>query len=396
MDKLNSWWQKTWDRLLVKSSRVGPLVAYNTVGQPVWTPRSYSALSEEGYQKNVIVYRCVSLIGRSVSSVPWQLYHKDHIVSNHPLQQLLLSPNTGQAFGSFMESVVSYLLLSGNSYIELVSSKDPLPMALYALRPDRMKVVPDKYGNVVGYAYSVNGNERIIAEKPCPVLHLRCFNPLNDWYGMSPLEAAATAIDQHNAVAHHNLALLQNGGRPSGALLFKPSNGSGYLSTEQREELRQNLRQTYEGSENAGRMMVLEGDFSWQEMGLSLKDLDFIEGKNLSAREIAQAYGVAPLLVGIQGDATFANYKEARFHLWEDTVLPLLDMILCEFNSWLVPYFGQDLRLAYNVDGIAALASRREAIWERINNAHFLTINEKRKALGYSPLSLQDKEELSP
>ena len=131
---------------------------------------------------------------------------------------------------------------------------------------------------------------------------------------------------------------------------------------------------------------MLEGDFEWKEMGLSPKDLDFIEGKNLSAREISQAFGVPPMLAGVPGDATFANYREARFHLWEDTILPLLEFLVAEFNLWLTPYFGENLRLGYDTDAIPALAQRREAAWSKIAQADFLTLNEKRQAVGYGPV----------
>jgi HK97 family phage portal protein len=133
-------------------------------------------------------------------------------------------------------------------------------------------------------------------------------------------------------------------------------------------------------------MMILEGEFDWKEMGLSPKDLDFLEGKNTSAREISQAFGVPPMLVGINGDATFANYKEARFHLWEDTIIPLLELILGEFNLWMSSFFGPHLKLTYDTDAIPALVARREAKWAKIMAADFLTINEKRQAVGYSPL----------
>ena len=116
----------------------------------------------------------------------------------------------------------------------------------------------------------------------------------------------------------------------------------------------------------------------------------FINGKNLSAREIAQAYGVPPMLVGVPGDATFSNYKEARFHLWEDTILPLLDHLTDEFNLWLAPQFEKGLKLSYDIDRIPALAQRREEAWAKIAGAHFLTINEKRRAVGYAPLENGD------
>jgi HK97 family phage portal protein len=224
-------------------------------------------------------------------------------------------------------------------------------------------------------------------------LHIKTFNPLHDWYGTSPIEAAAHAIDQHNAVASHNLALLQNGGRPSGALQFRPGRQGECLSEEQREGLRQDLKAAYEGGQNAGRILIMEGDFEWKEMGLSPKDLDFIEGKYLSAREIAQVYGVPPMLVGVPGDATFSNYKEARYHLWEDTILPYLEMIKGEFNRWLSPLFEEGLTLDYDRDSIAALAPKRELVWGKLEKASFLTINEKRALVGYSPIPDGDRLE---
>lgn len=294
-----------------------------------------------------------------------------------------------------MESLIGYVLLSGNAYIEMIKSQSGNPLELYTLRPDRMRVIPGESGLPVAYEYAVNGKSKRIPvdafQGMSTILHIKSFHPLHDWYGMSPLEAASYAIDQFNAVGGHNLAILQNGGRPSGALIVGQGAHTRNLTSEQRETLRQDVQSFYEGSKNAGRVMVLEGDFEWKEMGLSPKDLDFIEGKNLSAREIAQAYGVPPMLVGIQGDATYANYKEARFHLWEDTILPLLDSVTDEFNRWLTPHYGSHLRLSHDLDGIPALASRREAAWQKVEAASFLTLNEKRAAVGYGPLKNGDR-----
>lgn len=374
-----------------KSSCVGPLVVCGTMGNPVWTPRRYDSLAAEGYQKNVIVYRCVNLIARGLSSVPWLLYRGSNELETHPLLDLLNCPSPRQAGSSFMESVVGYLLLAGNTYIEAVLNQDDIPTELHPLRPDRIKIIPGSAGLPMGYQYTVGGVHKTINCNPITgqscILHLKNFHPLNDWYGMSPIEAAAQSIDQHNAVAGHNLALLQNGGRPSGGLIIRPTPHSRAMSEVQRESLRQDLREIYAGHKNAGQMLILEGDCDWREMGLSPKDLDFIEGKNLTAREIAQSYGIPPMLVGVPGDATFANYKEARFHLWEDTIIPLLEFFVAEFNLWLAPFFEEGICLSYNTDAIPALAERREAVWSKIASANFLTLNEKRQAVGYGPLS---------
>lgn len=377
-----------------KNSAVGSMVVNHVLGHPQWTPRRYDSLAEEGYHKNVIVNRCVTLIARGIASVPWLLYRGEHEIDTHPLLTLLNSTSPRQAGSAFMEAVVSYLLLSGNTYIEAVLNGNQSPTELYTLRPDRMRIIPGLGGVPRAFEYTVNGRSKRLPVDPVTgqscILHLKLFNPLNDWYGMSPIEAAAASIDQHNAVGHHNLALLQNGGRPSGAFLIRPSPHMPSLTDTQREILRQDLREVYEGTRNAGRILVLEGDFEWREMGLSPKDLDFVEGKNLSAREIAQAFSVPHMLAGVPGDATFANYREARFHLWEDTILPLLEFLVAEFNLWLVPFFDKDLRIYYDADAIPALAPRREASWNKIATADFLTINEKRQAVGYTPLAEGD------
>lgn len=371
------------------------VASWHVLGDAIVSPRRYDSFVKEGYQKNGIVYRCVSLISRSVGSVPWLLYENDdrHEIHHHSLLSLLNYPNHEQAGSAFMESVVGYFLLSGNAYIEKILDDKGHPIALYALRPDRITIMVDEDGNVTGYKYRYGKKERFIPKgmdaASSPILHLRNFHPFNDWYGMSPVEAACTAIDQHNTVSSHNLSILQNGGRPSGALLFKGKFPG--LSDAQRESLKQDLKDAYEGNKNAGRILMLEGDFEWKEMGLSPKDLDFIEGKNLSAREIAQTFGVPPMLAGIPGDATFANYKEARLNFWEDTILPLLEYLKEELNAWLTSNFGNKLALDYDHDAIPALAARREGVWEKIAQANFLTINEKRHAVGYGPLKGGDQ-----
>jgi phage portal protein BeeE len=96
------------------------------------------------------------------------------------------------------------------------------------------------------------------------------------------------------------------------------------------------------------------------------------------------------MILGIPGDNTYANMKEARQALWEQTILPLLYKIVSELNNWLVPQFEEGLVLSINEDVIPALAPRREAMWNRLENADFLSYNEKRAAVGYGPAANGD------
>lgn len=355
--------------------------------------KNYTSLAQSGYESNVIVYRCINLIARSISSVPLVLLENDVKVTAHPLLNLLKKANPMQNGTDFLEAVTSFLLLSGNAYIEAIGDNDGKPKELYALRPDRIKITPGKQGLPKNYTYAVQGQKREISVDAvtgqCNLLHLKFFHANNDWYGFSPIEAAMRPILSHSTVSSHNLSLLENGGRPSGALFLK-NNGHAPLSLEQKESLRESLKELYQGSKQAGQMMLLEGGFEWKEMGMSPKDMDFTEGKNTAAREISQAFGVPPMLIGVPGDATFSNYREARLHLWEDTILPLLDRILIPLGHWLSPYFSGNLTLGYDADAIPSIAAKREMRWEQLEKCSFLTNNEKRQELGYPAIESGD------
>jgi len=217
------------------------------------------------------------------------------------------------------------------------------------------------------------------------ILHLKAFHPLNDWYGMSPVEAAAFSIDQHNEAGRWNMARLQNDARPSGALIVDPKSGTG-LDEEQYNKLKADIEELYSGSGNAGRPLLLEGGLDWKEMGLSAVDQDWLNGKHTTARDIAMVFGMPAQMLGIPGDNTHRNMEEARLWLWEQTVMPLMAFILEELNWWLAPHFGEELELVFDMDEVPALISRRHVLWDKVTKSDFLTVDEKRKATGYEPL----------
>jgi HK97 family phage portal protein len=372
-----------------KSSRTARLIAIESGGRARWTPRDYAALTREGYTKNAIVHRAVRLTAESIGALSFILYDGANELTAHPLLDLMARPNPRQDGASFLESIASHLLLAGNAYIEAVGTGEgAAPTSrdvreLYALRPDRMKVVPGPDGWPQAFDYTVAGSTVRFDQSALlpPILHLTLFNPLDDYYGLSPLEAAACAVDTHNAAAKWNKALLDNAARPSGALVYGGAEGS-VLSDAQFERLKRELADQYTGSGNAGRPMVLEGGLDWKAMSLSPKDMDFMEAKHSAAREIALAFGVPPMLLAIPGDNTYSNYQEANRVFFRQTVLPLGNRIAQALAQWLAPAFGP-LTLAIDVDKIDALSGDRAALWERVTKALFLTVNEKRQAVGY-------------
>src|SRR5262245_20968099 len=366
-----------------KRSLMARLIALHEIGRPQWTPRNYRALAGEGFAANPVGYRAVRMIAEAAASVPWLLFEGDHERETHPLLDLLTRPNPAQAGRELMESFYGHLEVAGNAYLERVAIGDQV-RELHVLRPDRMKAVPGTNGWPEAYEYSVNGSSvRFEQEREVPpILHMRLFNPLDDYYGLSPLEAAARSIDIHNASAAWNKAVIDNAARPSGALVFT-SGVSGNLTSEQHARLKEELANSFQGAANAGRPMVLEGGLDWKPMSFTPKDMEFIATKHVAAREIALAFGVPPMLLGIPGDNTFANYAEANRTFWRQTVLPLVQRSAEALTNWLRPAFGKDVRLSFDSDAIEALSSEREALWARVGAADFITRDEKRAAVGY-------------
>lgn len=364
---------------------------YQSLSGPIWSGRDYTNIANECYVKNVVANRCINIVANSASSVKLKVRNKNTgaILNEHPLAKLLKKPNVFLNGNDFFKSIYIYKILAGNVFILATFENDnnfQNPLELFLLRPDKISILGSKNGFPLAYKYKNNTIDKVFyvdqTNGKSEILHIKNFHPTNDWYGLSEVEPASYSIDQHNEASKWNQSMLQNGARPSGALIVKADgNCDGYLTDEQFERLKDQLDNEYSGSENAGKPLLLEGGLDWKEMSLSPKDMDFLEIKYSTARDIALSFGVPSQLLGIPGDNTYNNFAEARLFLWEQTILPLVDSILSNFNSWLCEMYEDDLEIFYDINSISALSSRRESFWNNINNATFLTNEEKKDIL---------------
>jgi len=340
-------------------------------------PRSYEGQVRDAFAGNAVAQRAVKLVAESVGAAP--------VAASEPaLAALVAARSGGQAL---LETAAAHMLLHGNAYVQLLRGGDNGGdgggvAALYALRPERVTAELDAGGWPTAYVYRVGERRtRLDAEGPRPdVVHIRSFNPVDDHYGMGCLGAAAGAVAVHNAAARWNKALLDNAARPSGALVYDPGDGAA-LSPDQFERLKAEMEAGFAGAGNAGRPMLLEGGLRWQPLSLSPADMDFVGLKAAAAREIALAFGVPPMLLGLPGDATYANYREANRALWRLTVLPLAETILAGLAQGLGGWFA-DARLAVDPDRVPALSEDRERLWASVAAADFLSVEEKRTMVG--------------
>lgn len=373
----------------VKASATGRVDAVLGSGRVVWGPRDTVSLIRTGFTGNPVGFRCVKLISEAAAALPLVLQDRQQRYDLHPMLQLVAQPNPVQGRAELFEALYAQLLLSGNAYIEAVGDQASVPVELHVLRSDRMNLVPGPDGWPVGYDYVVNGRKHrfdMRTDAP-PICHIRTFHPQNDHYGFSPMQAAAQALDVHNSASRWSKALLDNAARPSGAIVYKGFEGQGSLSTDQYDRLVQEMESHHQGARNAGRPMLLEGGLDWKPMGFSPSDMEFQKTKESAAREIALAFGVPPMLLGIQGDATYANYQEANRAFYRLTVLPLVSKVTARLAAWLSRHAGESLDLGADLDQIPALSAERDAQWRRVSEAQFLSTDEKRALLGLPPLS---------
>ncbi|MDD3446858.1 MAG: phage portal protein [Zavarzinia sp.] len=360
---------------------------------PRWTARRYATLADEGYARNVVVHRAVCLVARSVAAIPWIARDgagREVVVP--AFETLLRRPNPRDEGTAFLEALTSYLLIAGNAYVEAVGPGNR-PREWHLLRPDRVSVRPGPGGIPAGFEHREGEETRFIPvdglSGRSAVLHLKTFHPLDDWHGLPALEAAAQAIDQHNAAGAWNKALLDNAARPSGALVYQPKEGPAALADDQFERLKTEIAEQFEGARNAGRPLLLDGGLDWKALSLTPAEMDWIQGRNAAAREIALAFGVPPQLVGVPDAQTYANYAEARLALYEDTVVPLAQSIARAFARAWGPGFGIAV-LEPDLDEVPALEPRRAERWAKVRAATDLTRDERRAALGYGPLDRRE------
>lgn len=374
-----------------RASAVGRLIFVATGGQIRRTEVKFEDLAKEGYQQNPVVYRCIRMIADALKSMPVQTFvGEQEQKPEHPIAMLLSSPNPDQIWEELVDAIVGHMVLAGECFLEGVQLGRGAVVEINALRPDKMNPKPAPDGTVAAYVYEGQGGNVTFDIDPNPlkfrpILHIKNWNPVDQWRGQPAMMAAASAADEHNGAVSYAKALLTNSARPSGAMVYEPKEGPASLGDDEYERLKAELDEQHQGAGNAGRPMLLDGGLKWEQMGLSPKDLESGEGRAAAAREIAFALGVPPLLLGLPGDNTFANYEEANLAFWRFTVFPLAVLLQKKLTAWLRPLVA-NLSIKFDAESSPIAEAEKKIRWDRVRLADFITLDEKRKELGFDPL----------
>lgn len=354
-------------------------------------PAHYEAQVRDAILGNPVAQRAVRLVSEAAGGAALRAQGADEAAQAR-LLSFMRATSGGQGL---VETLALHLMLHGNAYVQILTDAAGDPAELYALRPERVSVELDRRGWPIAYGYRTgNMAVRLLAvdgaDERGSVIHLKAINPLDDHYGLGCINAASGAVAIHNAATVWNKALLDNAARPSGALVYDSGKDGATLSAAQFARLKEEMEAAFTGAGKAGKPMLLEGGLKWQSLSMTPADMDFVQLKAAAARDIALAFGVPPMMLGLPGDSTYANYREANKALWRQTILPLSAKILDGIAQGMQPWMP-GVALSVDLERVPELSEERTALWERVGAAEFLTAQEKRAMLGLAPVAAGEK-----
>ena len=342
-----------------------------SVDKPQYSTVDYQTLAEQGYALNTLVWACIREIATSAAEAPLRVYERtvsgdERELPGHPLRQLIRHPNPYQTEFEFFEDTLTLLNIAGNAYIELERNRSGQVVGLWPIRPDRMAVIAGD-DRINGYIYFI-GDQSVFLPKQ-DVIHIKYPHPYNDYYGMSPIAAAAHVIDIDNAAVDFVKMFFDNGAVPLG--IFKTRRRIDQIEA---DRIKGRWKERLQGQWHDIAVIDAEGDY--QQVGVDLDQLDLTSLTNMTESRICAAFGVPPVIVGANVGlerSTYSNYSEARRHLWDETLVPIyvrlaqkLDVELrTEFDG---PELGS-VYAAFDLSQVRALQEKVDQLWSRAANA---------------------------
>ncbi len=329
-------------RLLRGSAKAGdpaPLLrviaAHN---EPAWPRLDVYEQQADEYLRSSWVYVAVTRIAEAAALTPYRVFATSGEArigqDNHPIEQLLRDPNPFVSQFELLEATFGFLELTGNAYWFLAGQPGGAPKEIWPLRPDRVRIVPDTRRFVGGYVYTVDGVD--VPLEADEVIHFKRWHPRNDYYGLSALEAAAIASQTDRAMAAWNRNFFsKEKAVPAGIVNIK-----NMVDDASYERIIREFRETYGGAERRT-AFIRGGDITWSDIGLSQKETDFLEARQLNKQEVFHIFGIPAGLY--ERNATEANATVARETFLSDTIWPKLVRFAQKLTQQLAPFYGPNL-----------------------------------------------------
>lgn len=335
------------------------------------------------------IYSIANLRARRMASLHWDLFNgygpdRDR-VEDGPAVELLSYVNPFWTPQRLFRMDELCMCLWGESYWAVERGSGRTPREIWWLKPTRVWPIPSEDGYLAGYAYVPQAGGEPITFGTDEICWFRYPNPINEMAPLSPLAAARLPADTSSAMMRSNKALFDQGLQLGG--LISPAGDKVDFNESQADELRDKLRDRFKGVENAHRWGVLRFEAKVDQLGVSPKDAEFVDGLNITLRQACRVYGVPSPLMNDLEHATLANVKELDRMLWEHALVPDSDLRASEITEQLLPMFGRQApdQFAWDYSGVSSLQEAETSVWERERGqieVGALTINEWRNQRG--------------
>ena len=312
-------------------------------------------VNERSAMQMTAVYSCVRILSEAVASLPLHVYRNTDTgtekATDHPLYTILHDePNPEMTSFVFRETLMTHLLLWGNAYAQIIRNGKGEVIALYPLMPDRMSVDRDENGQLY-YEYLVSSDDAPVNKKsivrlsPSDVLHIPGLG-FDGLVGYSPIAMAKNAIGLAIATEEYGSKFFANGAAPSGVLEHP-----GTIKDPNR--IRESWQQTFGGSQNSGKIAVLEEGMKYTPISISPEQAQFLETRKFQINEIARIFRVPPHMVGDLEKSSFSNIEQQSLEFVKYTLDPWVSRWEQSIvRTLLTPEEKKKYYVKFNVDGL--------------------------------------------
>lgn len=356
----------------------------NTYGKtPRYSDAKYLTIAKEGYSENFVFFRCLNEICKAAIQGEWKVSRKladgkTEEVENHPALQVLNKPNDLYSGDELITRAICFKYLGGEAPLQKIKTSMKGVTQLLCYRPDKVSYeftsdLAMPYTNIKYLAGAYHSID------PKMFTLWKAFNPLDDFdglgHGLPQLQPALKSGDLLNSFIDWNVSLLQNGAAPSGAWVVAEA-----IDKDTYELVEKKIQNKLAGTRNAGKTLFLDGGASWVKMGENPKDMDWAVGKESTIVDICSAIGPDPILIGYGKYSSYNNKKEAKKDLYTSHVIPLMNSLAGLLTSFLELAENEFIEMDFS--HIPVMQEDENEKYKRLNDAKFLTINEKRQQLG--------------
>ncbi len=406
---------------------IGAQREVQSVNGVVLQPYYGEAYVTEGYMGNSDVYAIVTFLARKAGSIPWYVYkmkpgekaktslerykqlskglhnkgaferalmerknaYEENMVTNSPLAKLLERPNPQQAQDQFFQNLFGYRILSGegNIYGNDGNIENGKFVELNVLPTQFLEIYPDPndlYG-LLGYKLMVAQGINIPKGNVC---HWKSWNPdFNDvtrshLRGVSPLRSAWKLLRMSNNAADASAKMTQNGGAKGALVPEVVNNNVPQMTPEQASMIQRAINERINGTDNKGSIGVMQYPYNYLNFGLSSVDMELVKTLQMTLHQWCRVFGM-PIVLFDTDTSSYNNYTNGMRDLITNTIAPLCAELRDELNAWLVPRFGENVYIDYDISALPELQSDMEKMVAQLKQADWLTFDEKRTAMGY-------------